>query len=147
MGFRLFTLPDPSVAQDDPDFAESIKDLTQRMVHLTKCLQRFWKRWKREYLMELREFYRTQLDKGLTYTLNKGEVVTIYDEGHPWGIWRLGRTEDFIEGTDGKVRGVIIRVVSKKGRVQLLRRPIQHIYPLEIHSTSPFANPRGLQLW
>ena len=57
------------------------------MAHLTKCLQGFWKQWTREYLMELREFHHAQLKNGLEYTiaLEKGEVVTIYDKGHPKG--------------------------------------------------------------
>ena len=30
------------------------------------------------------------------------------------------------------VRGVSVRVISKKGHAKLLRRPVQHIYPLEV---------------
>ena len=133
MGFRVMTLPDPEIP-DDPDFVGQAENLTWRMAHLTKSLQKFWKRWKREYLMELREFHRTRLKKGLEYTIEKGEVVIVYDEGHPRGMWRLGRIENLIEGADGKVRGVCIRVISKNGRVTVLRRPVQHIYPLEVRS-------------
>ena len=84
--------------------------------------------------MELREFHRTRLEKGLEYTIEKGEVVIVYDEGHPRGMWRLVRIENLIEGADGKVRRVCVRVISKNGRVTVLRRPIQHIYPLEVRS-------------
>ena len=140
VGFRLMTLPDPAVP-DDPDFTDSVEGLTRRMVHLTKSLQKFWKRWKKEYLMELREFHRTRPEKGLVYTLERGEIVTIYDEGHPRGMWRLGRIEDLIEGADGKVRGVRVRVVSKKGHVKILRRPVQHIYPLEVRSGTQTREP------
>ena len=31
--------------------------------------------------MELWEFHHTRLEKGLAYTLKKGEVVTVYDDG------------------------------------------------------------------
>ena len=112
------TLPDPEFP-DDPDFVGQAENLTRRMTHLimTKSLQKFWKWWKREYLMELREFHRTRLEKGLEYTIEKGEVVIVYDEGHPRGMWRLGRIENLIEGADGKVRGVCVRVISKNGRV------------------------------
>ena len=136
VGFRLLTLPDPPVPDDDPEFAGDAQDLTRRMAHLNKCLQGFWKRWKKEYLMELTEFHCTRLKKGLEYTLEKGEVVTVYDKGHPRGMWRLGRIEDLIEGADGRVRGVLVRVASKKGCTKVFRRPVQHIYPLEIRSTT-----------
>ena len=62
--------------------------------------------------------------------------MTVYDEAHPRGMWRLGRIEDLIEGADGRVRGVLVRVASKKGCSKLFRRPIQHIYPLEVRSTA-----------
>lgn len=34
-------------------------------------------------------------------------------------------------GSDGIVRGVYVRVVSNKGHIKTLRRPLQHIYLLE----------------
>ena len=61
----------------------------------------------------------------------------MYDEGHPRGLWRLGKIEDVIRSTDGGVRGVIVKVTSRKGHVKYLRRPIQHIYPLDICDNSP----------
>ena len=131
VGYRIMTLPDPSIPED-PDY--SPEAFTRRMNHLAKTLGRFWKRWKREYLLKLREFHRTQGKGGISYTLEKGEVVTVYDEGHPRGLWRLGRIEELITSSDGKVRGVFVKVMSKKGHPKTLRRPIQHIYPLEVRS-------------
>ena len=64
--------------------------------------------------MEFREIHCAQLKKGLTDTLEKGEVVTVYDKGHPRGIWRIGKIEDFIEGADGRFCGVLVRVALKK---------------------------------
>ena len=69
----------------------------------------------------------------MPYTLRKGEVVTVYDEGHPKGLWRLVRIEDLTEGSDGRVRGeYYVKVMSNKGHINVLRRPIQYIYPLEV---------------
>ena len=131
VGYRIMTLPDPSVS-DDSGYSDSAGDLSHRMSHLTRVLQKFWKHWKKEYLSELREFHHTQFERGIAHTVERGEVVTVYDEGHPRGLWRLGRVEDLIQGSDGKVRGVYVRVSSKGGRVKVLRRPVQHIYPLEV---------------
>ena len=85
------TLPDPSIPED-PDSTDA-KNLTCKMDHLARLLQKFWKRWKKEYLLELREFHHMRLDKGTAHTLEKGEIVTIYDEGHLRGLWKLGRIE------------------------------------------------------
>ena len=51
-------------------------------------------------------------------------------------MWKLGRRGDLLPSADGKLRGVSVKVISKTGRVTILRRPIQHIYPLEVHTES-----------
>ena len=80
VGFRILSLPGPEVS-DDPDY--SPEELTRRANHLSQILQHFWNRWKREYLLELREFHRSRERYGSTYVVQRGDVVTIYDEGHP----------------------------------------------------------------
>jgi hypothetical protein len=58
--------------------------------------------------------------------------MTVYDEGYPRGMWKLGRIKTLIEGADGRVRGARMRVVSRKGQPRILWRPIQHVYSLEV---------------
>ena len=58
--------------------------------HLIKMLEGFWRRWKKEYLLELREFHRIQVQGRTTYNFRKGEIVIVYDEGHPEGYGGLG---------------------------------------------------------
>ena len=133
VGFRILTLPDATVPVGvDDDYTP--ENLTRRATHLAKTLEKFWKRWKREYLLELREFHRTAGHGGASHALQPGEVVTIYDDNHQRGMWRLGRIEELIPGADGQVRGVRVRVVSKGGQLKIINRPIQHLYPLEVRS-------------
>ncbi len=133
VGYRILSLPDATEHEThDEDY--SPENLTRRASHLARTLDTFWKRWKQEYLLELREFHRTRQQRGATYTLQVGEVVTVYDEGHPRGMWRLGRIEELIPSSDDKLRGVRIRVISKGGQVKIIRRPVQHIYPLEVRT-------------
>ncbi len=138
IGYRILSLPDPTVHSDDPDVYSSDppEALSRRMCHLTKTLQKFWKRWKREYLLELREHHHTRLARGETRDLMVGEIVTVYDEGRPRGLWRLGRIQELIHGVDDVVRGGKVKVVSSKGSMKILRRPIQHVYPLEVYQSS-----------
>lgn len=107
------------------------------MTHLSKILKHFWSRWKTEYLLELREYHRVREEKGSKCDVRVGEVVTIYDESHPRGLWRLGKIEKLIRGSDGVIRGVRVRVASKKGCPKTLHRPLQHVYPLEVRDDLP----------
>ena len=75
-----------------------------------------------ENLFELRDFYRTsQLILGVNTTVKKGEVVSVYDEDQPRGLWRLGRILSTIKGTDGNVKGVRVLVLSKKSRTMIIQ--------------------------
>ena len=66
--------------------------------------------------------------------------ITVYDDKHPRGLWRLGRIESVKKSPDGLIRGACVRVQSKTGRSTVLRRPIQHLYPLEVHSREKTPN-------
>ena len=56
-------------------------------------------------MLELREFHRTyQTSKGVKDVVQEGQVVTVYDEGQPRGLWRVGRIEGVIQGPDRKIQ-------------------------------------------
>ena len=59
IGRRVLSLPDSALhygIDEDVEFTQEA--LTRRMDHLNKTLNHFWKRWKMEYLLELRESHR-----------------------------------------------------------------------------------------
>lgn len=102
-----------------------------------KCVVRlsenFWRRWRSEYLTGLREFHRHQkTTKGVQDAVTEGKVVTVYENGTPRGLWRLGRIERVIVSHYEKVRSAVIRVCSKTGHCTTLKQPIHHLYPLEV---------------
>ena len=92
----------------------------------------FWKSWKNEYLLSLRERTQTQLKCGriLSSTCaNIGDIVIVKDE-IPRGSWKLGKIIELIISLDGKVRSAKIKLAS--GRV--IGRPLNLLCPLEIQS-------------
>ena len=136
-GHRVLSLPDPATDEDDPDYSPTPDSLTRRMRHLGEVTSRFWKRWKTEYLQELREQHRTgAATGGENRPIQQDEPVIVYDEAQPRGLWRLGRVTRLLRGGDGEVRAAEVKVHSKTGTPTVLRRPIQHLYPLEVRDTT-----------
>ena len=64
------------------------------------------------------------------------DIVVVYEPELPRTLWRLGKVEHLIRGSDGAVRDALVRVNSGKKNTSFLRRPTQHLYPLEVCSDS-----------
>ena len=122
---------------DTEDHVELMSD-NEEIEHLTRkqivkqakdkenVIEHFWKRWYKEYLINLRETDRMRSQKK-EKPVRVGEVVLVEEEGAKRNKWCMGRIEKVIEGKDGVVRGASIK--TKNGAVS---RPLQKIYPLEV---------------
>ena len=64
-----------------------------------------------------------------------GDIVTVYKEGTKRGSWKLAVVEGLIAGKDKEVRGAIVRVITKGKQVRI-SRPVQRLFPLEVHAAS-----------
>ena len=139
-GHRILNLPDP-LTDGGSDFEDEVtrEDLTRRMKHLSKVINDFWRRWRSEYLLELREAHRyLRTPKGSANPIAVGDIVIVHDENQPRGLWKLGKIEELIQGADGNVRGAIVKMPS--GGQSTLRRSVQHLYPLEIRASGGNAD-------
>ena len=136
IGRRILNLPDNLGYLLDPGDEEFTVDPTQllkRAKYLSNTLNHFWRRWRSEYLVELRESHRQSNHNSPTQpSITTGDVVVVHDENLPRGFWKLGRVEEVIAGRDGRVRGAAVRLASRKRQQTLIHRPIQLLYPLEI---------------
>ena len=144
-GRRLLNLPDHLgyvCDPDDEDFEVNPSQLTKRMKHLDSVLNRFWRRWRSEYLNELRESHR-YMAKKVSHPLHitKGDVVIVHDEALPRGLWKLGQIQEVFIGRDGLPRSALVRVATRDRQHTLLKRPLQLLYPLEIHEPEPPKAP------
>ena len=139
IGRRVLNLPDHLGHLCDPgdeDFDIDSTQLTRRTKHLSNTLNHFWKRWRSEYLAELRESHRHLLKKSRGKPqVSVGDVVIVHEEGLARGFWKLGRIQSLMIGQDGKTRGATIRLAAKN-RSTSLNRPLRLLYPLEIDSSS-----------
>ena len=88
-----------------------VRDSHKRVMHggvkltLTELRSRFW-------IVQGRQFVRKLL------------YECVHDEDQPRGKWRIGKVETLVTGSDGHVRGAVVRVKTKAGRLTRLRRPV-----------------------
>ena len=95
-------------------------------------LTHFWKRFATEHLNELREHHKANSRTG-TVEIAVGDVVVVKNENLPRSRWSLGRVTELIKSGDNEIRGAIVKVSTHaRGRLSTLKRPIQHVYPVEL---------------
>ena len=107
-----------------------------------KMSEQFWQRWRTEYLQELREFHRHQ--KRSQIPIKVSQIVTVYEDGAPRGLWRLRRVEHVITSPDRRIRSAAVRSSSKTGRCVVIKQPMQHLYPLEVEPQETSSHQNDL---
>ena len=95
---------------------------------LQNIINHFWDRWRKEYLVNLREYHRINCNKKNRPSIQLNDVVIIEDERRPRSSWRLAKVENLIESNDKQIRGAVVRV-SKTNK--LLSRPVNKLYLVE----------------
>lgn len=127
---RRLTAPPASLSA--PDLQQTLQD-AGRSIKLLKTtwsarqahLEAAWKRWRKEYLTELRSAYHSKnLRAG---DVRVGDVVLIGDDDRSRLQWKMGLVEKVFTGSDGRVRACLLKTAAS----HRLRRPVQHLYQLE----------------
>eukprot|EP00112_Aurelia_sp_Birch-Aquarium-sp1_P019023 Seg4627.3 transcript_id=Seg4627.3/GoldUCD/mRNA.D3Y31 product="hypothetical protein" protein_id=Seg4627.3/GoldUCD/D3Y31 len=134
MGRRILTLPSKPDELEDEDYIDTSTTLQRRARYLNSLLESFWKRWRNEYLLSLREFHHCKEQNKRQAGIKKGDVVLVKDENVIRGKWKTAVVEDLIESNDGEIRGASVRLVNTKGTLTRLKRPLQLLYPIEVNS-------------
>ena len=112
IGRRISALPVADTPVDD-DFEISPNDLSRRAKHLNMILNHFWKRWRAEYLLELRNSHSRVRRATGSSLVAVGDLVWIHDESHKRCHWKMGVVEQTLTSRDGQVRGAEVRVQGR----------------------------------
>ena len=94
-----------------------------------KLLNTFWKVWRDEYLLSLRERMQSTLKSGRIKSQSApcvGNVVLIKDD-LPRGCWRLGKLLSLVTSRDGQIRSAKVYLCSGG----IIARPLNLLYPVE----------------
>ena len=132
-GRGIISLPEVTPGREaSMNQAASSNDGPTRRKYLRLLLDYFWKRWRKEYVTELRNLHRQRRRPEGSISLSVGDVVTLFEDNLPRSQWRLGRVEQLIPGTDDNVRAAEVKVITKTGRAMTVKRPVQRLFPLEV---------------
>jgi hypothetical protein len=99
-----------------------------------KLLNSFWKLWRDEYLLNLRERTQRQLKTGRIQSdisPSVGDVILV-KEDLPRSCWKIGIIQQLHTSADGYVRAASVQTSS--GR--LIKRPLLLLYPIEMCDSS-----------
>ena len=88
--------------------------LKKRLKHFRIILNYFWRRWKKEYLLSLRECHHYSKGADVKITLCPEDIVVMRDDGSWVGFCRLARIEQLIEEINGQVWGAVIRFIKRR---------------------------------
>jgi hypothetical protein len=88
----------------------------------------FWRRWEKEYLMELRSFHVISRPKGRSVKVRIGDVVLLQEDRRPRHMWKKARVEELKAGRDGAIRTAVLRGANGT----ILVRLIQLVIPREV---------------
>ncbi|KFM77345.1 hypothetical protein X975_06234, partial [Stegodyphus mimosarum] len=100
--------------------------LMKRQVYQTRLLEHLWKRWKEQYLLDLRTAHHSD-NLSHSKELKVGDVVLLEGSTKSKLLWELGVVIELYRGRDQHVRSCLIK--TSKGQI---KRPIQLLYPLEV---------------
>ena len=100
----------------------------KRVRYIERVLEHFWERWRKEYVVELRNYllYKYKKKNDLIPTVN--DIVIVYESKTPRQNWCLGRITELIPSKDKQIRGAKVLLGRTKN---IIERPINKLYPLE----------------
>jgi len=120
-GERLTALP----SGIEPRVERNLTKAHQRTQNLADA---FWKRWEKEYLLDLKNFHEVSQPHKGSGNVRVGDIVLLQEERRPRHMWKKARVVELKVGRDGVTRTAILR--GSHGTV--LVRPIQLVIPLEV---------------
>jgi hypothetical protein len=86
----------------------------------------FWKRWTKEYLLELRSYHHVRRTRWKLANFRVGDLALL-QEVRPRHMWKMGLIEELRPWRDDRIRTVILR--TPEGNQ--ISRPVQLVIPLE----------------
>ena len=95
---------------------------------INNIVNHFWGRWKKEYLVNLHEYQKIKHPNKHQQIVNEKDIVIVQKDKIPRSAWKVGIVEEVVKGTDGNIRGAVVRVPRTKS---LIKRPVNRLFLIE----------------
>lgn len=124
------------------EIVSTITTLTKRAKHQQRMLDQFTKQWRKKYLLSLRTSAKLSAKPSKdTIKIKIGEIVILRNDSTKRVFWKFGKVDELIPSKDGIIRAAKVRIQGDGGKQVFLRRPIQHLIPLEVRAQLPVPEP------
>lgn len=106
---------------------ETNQNLTKVYQQRQRLVEMFGKRWKTEYLLQLRNYHEVKQPKRVT-ELRIGDIALLQENLKSPMMWTRGRICDLRPGRDNRVRTITLQLPDGSK----VTRPVQLVVPLEV---------------
>ena len=97
---------------------------------LSRLMEHFWDRWRKEYIVNLREYHSTTQKVSNNPMIKLKDLVLVHDDCAPRHLWRTGVvTELYYSNSDNQIRGASVRLNRSRQTIKVTNK---QAYPLEI---------------
>ena len=103
------------------------QNITAQSKKVNRIVNHFWDRWHMEYIVNLSETHKHNLQNRHQQHIRLNDIVLIHDENLPRLTWRKKIVVELLKGPDGKMRGAEVRTPNGS----ILKRPITKLFPIE----------------
>ena len=100
-------------------------DLNVHSRKINNILNHFWDRWKKEYLINLREHHKVKLQKFNRPQMQLKDNVMVEEERQSRSMWRVGIVEELFQGNDSQIWRAKVRIPKTNS---ILKRPVNKLY-------------------
>ncbi|XP_055633517.1 uncharacterized protein LOC129773882 [Toxorhynchites rutilus septentrionalis] len=126
-----FLIARPMLAVPIPTQSKDGSNLTTRWKRVQSQLEQFWRRWRDEYLHQLRDYAKWTKQQA---NVKVGQIVLIGDDHLPVARWPMGIVTQIHPGDDGVVRVAVVRTATG-----IYKRNVRTLAPLPVeeHTIQP----------
>ena len=77
------------------------RNLAKAHQRTQKLADAFWKRWEKEYLLDLRNFHEVSQPNTRSGKFRAGDIVLLQEDRRPRHMWKKARVQELKVGRDG----------------------------------------------